>query len=98
MPGAAETMPCREAAPPRETAVGRAPPDRRSMVRGQAPEPGTATMAEAGVTGGPMPGEAVLARTLVELADTLVADFDLVDFLTLLTDGCVEVLGVGAAG
>jgi GAF domain-containing protein len=42
--------------------------------------------------------EAVLARTLVELADTLVEDFDVVELLTLLTDRCVEVLDVTAAG
>lgn len=42
--------------------------------------------------------EATLARTLVELADTLVADFDVVELLTLLTDRCVDVLDVGAAG
>ena len=45
-----------------------------------------------------MPREALLARTLVELADTLVADFDVVELLTLLADRCVEVLEVGAAG
>ena len=45
-----------------------------------------------------MTKEEKLARTLVELADTLVADFDVVELLTLLTDRCVEVLGVGAAG
>jgi GAF domain-containing protein len=45
-----------------------------------------------------MPREAMLARTLVELADTLVADFDVVELLTVLTDGCVDVLDVGAAG
>jgi GAF domain-containing protein len=45
-----------------------------------------------------MPREATLARTLVELADTLVADFDVVELLTLVTDRCVDVLGVGAAG
>lgn len=42
--------------------------------------------------------ETILARTLVELADTLVDDFDVVELLTLLTDRCVEVLDVAAAG
>jgi GAF domain-containing protein len=45
-----------------------------------------------------MPREAVLTRTLVELADTLVDDFDVVELLTLLTDRCVEILDVAAAG
>ncbi|HKY47645.1 MAG TPA: GAF domain-containing protein, partial [Acidimicrobiia bacterium] len=45
-----------------------------------------------------MTREEKLARTLVELADTLVADFDVVELLTLLADRCVEVLNVGAAG
>jgi GAF domain-containing protein len=42
--------------------------------------------------------ETLLARTLVELADTLVDDFDVVDMLTVLADRCVDVLDVSAAG
>jgi GAF domain-containing protein len=45
-----------------------------------------------------MPRQALLNRTLVQLADTLVDDFDVVELLTLLTDRCVDVLGVSAAG
>lgn len=45
-----------------------------------------------------MPREALLARTLVELADTLVDEFDVVDLLTLLADRCVDALDVAAAG
>lgn len=39
-----------------------------------------------------------VARTLVELADTLVDDFDVVDLLTLLTQRCVESFDIDAAG
>jgi GAF domain-containing protein len=40
----------------------------------------------------------MLAKTFVELADSLVTDFDVVDLLTLVVDRCVDVLDVGAAG
>ncbi len=45
-----------------------------------------------------MPRQMLLIRTLVELADSLVDDFDVVELLSTLTERCVEVLGVSAAG
>jgi transcriptional regulator with GAF, ATPase, and Fis domain len=42
--------------------------------------------------------EQMLAATFVELADTLVAGFDVVDFLHGLADRCVRLLAVDAAG
>ena len=42
--------------------------------------------------------EALTARAFVELVDTLVGDFDVIDVLTGLTGRCVELLGASAAG
>ncbi|MGW7264239.1 GAF and ANTAR domain-containing protein [Streptomyces sp. NPDC054842] len=42
--------------------------------------------------------ERLLARTFVELADNLAADFDLMDFLRMLADRCVGMLDASAAG
>ena len=39
-----------------------------------------------------------LADVFVEMADTLVDDFDLIDFLHVLTERCVQLLDVSAAG
>jgi GAF domain-containing protein len=39
-----------------------------------------------------------LADVFVEMADTLVDDFDVIDFLHVLTERCVQLLGVSAAG
>jgi GAF domain-containing protein len=39
-----------------------------------------------------------LTDVFVELADTLVDDFDVIDFLHVLTERCVALLGVSAAG
>src|SRR3984885_9931868 len=45
-----------------------------------------------------MSRETDVVRSLVEMADTLVDDYDVVDLLTGLTDRCVSLLGVSAAG
>ena len=45
-----------------------------------------------------MTREADVVRSLVEMADTLVEDYDVVDLLTGLADRCVNLLGVSAAG
>jgi GAF domain-containing protein len=42
--------------------------------------------------------QALTATAFVELVDTLVSDFDVIDLLTGLTGRCVELLGAAAAG
>ncbi|MDQ1656054.1 MAG: hypothetical protein QOD41_1137, partial [Cryptosporangiaceae bacterium] len=42
--------------------------------------------------------EIELADVFVEMADTLVDEFDVLDFLHGLTERCVQLLGVSAAG
>src|SRR5882757_5963137 len=42
--------------------------------------------------------EIQLADVFVEMADTLVDEFDVIDFLHVLTERCVQLLGVSAAG
>jgi GAF domain-containing protein len=45
-----------------------------------------------------MAREAEVVQALVDLADTLVDDYDIVDVLTVLTERNVDLLGVSAAG
>jgi GAF domain-containing protein len=45
-----------------------------------------------------MTREQEVVDSLVELADTLVDNFDVVDLLTGLTQRCVDILGISAAG
>jgi GAF domain-containing protein len=59
------------------------------------PAPGPAGYPVAGVS---EMAEAQLADVFVEMADTLVDDFDVIDFLHTLTERCVQLLGVSAAG
>ena len=42
--------------------------------------------------------QALMATTFVEIVDTLVGDFDVVEVLTVLTSRCVELLDAAAAG
>lgn len=42
--------------------------------------------------------EALMTRAFVELADTLVEDYDVIEFLQLLAERCVQLLGVSEAG
>ncbi len=42
--------------------------------------------------------QTLLGDTMVTLADSLVNDFDVIEVLTTLTDRCVSILGVSAAG
>src|ERR1043166_5649884 len=50
------------------------------------------------VTGVSEMGEVQLADVFVEMADTLVVDFGVIDFLHVLAERCVQLLGVSAAG
>lgn len=45
-----------------------------------------------------MARESLLVATLVELADNLVDNYDVIDILTLLSDRCVQTVDVEAAG
>jgi len=45
-----------------------------------------------------MARESLLVATLVELADNLVDNYDVIDILTLLSDRCVETIDVASAG
>lgn len=45
-----------------------------------------------------MASQALLLRTLVELADTLVDDFDVIELLSGLTERCIEAFNVSDAG
>ncbi len=45
-----------------------------------------------------MAREADIVQSLVDMADTLIDDYDVIELLTGLTDRCVQLLGVSAAG
>ena len=59
-------------------------------------------MSQDNARGAPVAGvhtrEHALARTFVALADTLVADYDVVELLDQLVEACVSLLGATAAG
>jgi len=45
-----------------------------------------------------MPRESLISSTFLQLADTLVADFDIIDLLTMLADRCIELVEADAVG
>ncbi len=45
-----------------------------------------------------MSRESLISSTFLQLADTLVADFDIIDLLTMLADRCVELVDADAVG
>jgi transcriptional regulator with GAF, ATPase, and Fis domain len=62
------------------------------------PKPADTTVGHGTEAGTGQLREHRIARTFVELADTLVDEFDLTDFLHMLVDHCVDLLDVAAAG
>ena len=50
------------------------------------------------LVGVPVPSEALVCSTLIELADSLLGNFDAVELLNLLSTRCVDILDVSTAG
>jgi GAF domain-containing protein len=70
---------------------------RRDVPPGAAPRVRTAGLADFKERVERMDGQ-LLSETFVELTDTMVADFDVIDFLHVLTTRSVDLLDVSAAG
>jgi GAF domain-containing protein len=69
----------------------------RRLDRTARPDPAPPPIAQPR-SGVDMPRESLVIATLVELADNLVDDFDVIDVLTLLSNRCVETINASAAG
>jgi hypothetical protein len=87
---------------PRRTTEGARRRDRRRIAElptqaGRVPA-GVGCTRMGWLRGKAMNREQRLAETFVELADTLVDDFDVIDFLHVVAARCVELLDVAAAG
>src|SRR5512146_63906 len=82
--------------PARPRMVSREAPALRQRIRRPARAPATGTCG-ASRRVSEMDGQ-LLSETFVELTDTMVDDFDVIDFLHVLTDRSVVLLDVSAAG